>query len=607
MSSVVFGRARVSEELECGFIPSEIIDQLQSDDSSQHIEAAQALLSTAQKTPINNIDFKSFLIFSAQFFLDDNFSVINCFNEIVEFFLPQVGQSAIDVLEEFLTMIITPLSDDRRAVRILVVNLMLLYVDTTRSLDLLRAILPLFPDQPVLAKVEMFEFATQAIQRFKPTNILYPLFVESINEAMKLNNVLSIHNASSRFMNQICSINPDFINSLPESARSLISDEDQQKLKRAATVRPPAPPSLPLLSKAPVPRQINPRGRNLIVRPTATKANSSGIAPRNGAQQRSRQVQLPSNPLPAPATTSVSSSPSFQVRPPSSDSSSQDTLEDLRERYKCQSQPGIHPPSEPHSKSGEGSSHSSQSPRAPRSMRRSQERFNLTNSGRTTPSQKDSGIDVILNSLSDSNWEVQNECIISLIDMVQTQPKFISDNLRTIVFSLMNSVTSNRSALAETALTCMRDISSEFGENMTPFFESVLNNLLSILASNKPAIARLAADCISAILVNIDRDAALNFLGKDLSNKGPLIREHLSLCIDALCGDCKDPAQLIDTVGTLLLDDDENTRDHAQAAIAQLKQNFPNLKEIEAIKKMNQQKKEAVIKAIDTSRAITFY
>lgn len=603
MSSVVFGRARVSEELECGFIPSEIIDQLQSDDSSQHIEASQALLSIAQKTPINNVDFKSFLIFSAQFFLDDNFSVINCFNEIVEVFLPQVGQNAIDVLEEFLTMIITPLSDDRRAVRILVVNLMLLYVDTTRSLDLLRAVLPLFPDQPTLAKVEMFEFATQAIQRFKPTNLLYPIFTETITEAMSLNNVLSIHNASSRFLNQICSIKPDFVNTLPDSARSLISDEDQQKLKRAATVRPPAPPSLPLISKTPVPRPINPRGRNLIVRPSATKASSSGMAPRNSNQQRSRQVQLPSNPLPPPTSSVTSSSPSFQVRPPSSDSSSQDPLDDLRERYKCQSQPGIHPPNEPHTKSGGNNSHSSQSPHAPRSLRRSQDRFNLSGQIRKESTE----IDSIVNRLQDNDWETQNECIISLIEMVQTQPKFISSNLRTIVFALMSSVSSTRSALSETALTCLRDISSEFGEDMTPFFESILGQLLSILASNKPAVARLAADCISAILVNIDRDAALQFLGKDLTNKSPLIREHLSLCIDALCGDCKDPCQLIDTIGTLLLDEDENTRDHAQAAIAQLKQNFPNLKEVEALKKMNQVKREAVIKAIDNSRSIQFY
>lgn len=592
MSSVVFGRARVSEELECGFIPSEIIDQLQSDDSSQHIEASQALLSISQKIPISNVDFKSFLIFSAQFFLDDNFSVINCFNEIVEIFLPQVGQSAIEVLEEFLTMIITPLSDDRRAVRILVVNLMLLYVDTTRSLDLLRAVLPLFPDQPTLAKVEMFDFATQAIQRFKPTNLLYPIFSETITEAMKLNNVLSIHNASSRFLNQICTINPDFINSIPDSARSLISDKDQQKLKLSANVKQPAPPSLPLISKPPVPRQINPRGRNLIVRPSATKASSSG-AQRNGLLQQKR-VQLPSNPLPPPNSTVTSSSPSFQVRPPSSDSSSADTLDDLRERYR--SGGGIHPPSESGRSNG-------QSPHAPR-MRRSQEKFSI--SGQTN---KDGGseVEIIVSKLNDNDWEVQNECIIGLIEMIQTQPKFISSNLRTIVFALMNSVSSMRSALSETALTCLRDISSEFGEDMTPFFESILGNLLNILASNKPAIARLAADCISAILVNIDRDAALDFLGRDLTNKSPLIKEHLSLCIDALCGDCKDPAQLIDTIGTLLLDDDENTRDHAQAAVAQLKQSFPNLKEIDALKKMNQQKREAVIKAIDNSRSISFY
>lgn len=588
MSSVVFGRARVSEELECGFIPTDIIDLLQSDDSSQHIEAAQSLLSTAQKTPISNVDFRALLIFSAQFFLDENFSVINCFNEVIEVFLPQVGQSAIDVLEEFLTMIITPLSDDRRAVRILIVNLMLLYVDTTKSLDLLRAVLPLFPDQPVLAKVEMFDFATQAIQRFKPTNSLYPVLADSITEATKLSSVLSIHNATSRLLNQICSINPDFIKLVPESARSMVSDADQQKFKREATVRPPAPPSLPLIAKTPVPRPINPRGRNLIVRPNAAKSSSSGSL--RNSLQRSRQVQLPSNPLPPPTSNAA---PAFQVRPPSSDNS--DPLDDLRERYKTPTQPSVHPPSEP-----QGPSLSSQSSHAPR-MRKSQERFNLSASKNMTD------IDNVVKCLQDSNWETQNECIISLIEMIQTQPKFISGNLRTIVFGLMNSVSSKRSALSETGLTCLRDISSEFGEDMTPFFETILNNLLNILASNRPAIARLAADCISAILVNIDREAALAFLGKDLTDKDPLIKEHLSLCIDALCGDCKDPAQLLDTVGTLLLDEDENTRDHAQASIAQLKQNFPNLKDTEILNKMTQVKREAIIKAIDSARPNPLY
>ncbi|OHT06424.1 hypothetical protein TRFO_05637 [Tritrichomonas foetus] len=585
MSSVVFGRAHVSEELECGFIPSNIIDELQSNDSSQHIEAAQNLLSLSEKSPIESIDFKSFLIFSAQFFLDDNFSVINCFNEIVEGFLPQVGQSAIDVLEEFLTMIITPLSDDRRAVRILVVNLMLLYIDTTRSLDLLRALLPLFPDQPVLAKTEMLDFATQSIQRLRPTNALYPVMAEAITEALKLTDI-SIQNAAARLLNQICSINPEFIKMLPQSATSFLSDEDQRKLQKAAAVRRPAPPSLPLLVKTPIiPKpQLNPRGRNLILRPNVNKNNKVHVTSHSGPQAPSGRA----GPL-----------------PPMQPEISEDPLNELRDRYQCQSQPGIHPPAEP--RPPEHAGRSSQAPRAPR-LRISQDKFKISppgsNHSQSPNSEPLSEIDEILNNLQNNDWEIQNDTIISLIEMVQTKPKFVSSNLRAIVFALMTSVSSLRSALAETALTCLRDISSEFGEDMTPFFESILNHLLTVLMSNRPAIARLAADCISAILVNIDRDAALKFLGKDHSEKSSLIKEHLSLCIDALCGDCTDPSELLDTIGMLLLDESDNTKEHATASLLQLNQNFENLKDLDVIKNMDTERREAIMNILKDCRPL---
>lgn len=588
MSSVVFGRAHVSEELECGFIPSEIIESLQADDSSRHIEAAQGLLSITNQTPISAIDIKSFLIFSAQFFLDDNFSVINCFNEMIEICLTQTDQSLINFLEEFLTMIITPLSDDRRAVRILIVNLMLLYVDKTKSLDLLRALLPLFPDQPILAKVEMLDFATQAIQRFTPTNQVYDAMADSIKEALSIQNSMSIQNAASRLINQVCSINPNFHKLLPKSALTLLSNEDQDKFKKAAAVKQPAPPSLALLVKTPIiPKpQLNPRGRNLLVRPQVNKNATS----RSHAHQR--QVQLPN--LPSATSTSA---PQFQVRPPPSDDST-NPIDELRERY--QSQPQVHPPSEP----GHRSNHSGQSSRAPRlSFRRSQE-ITPIESKPDDSKPNLSEIDTILNGLQDENWEIQNDTIISLIEIMQTRPMFISQNLRSLVFALMTSVSSLRSALAETALTCLRDLSSEFGEDMTSFFETVLNHLLTILSSKRPAIARLAADCISAILVNIDRDAALKYLGKDLSQKSMLIKEHLSLCIDALCGDCNDPSELIDSIGTLLMDENENTREHAKAAIAQLKQKFDNLKDLEILKSISPPKREIIIDAIENAKPL---
>ena len=70
----------------------------------------------------------------------------------------------------------------------------------------------------------------------------------------------------------------------------------------------------------------------------------------------------------------------------------------------------------------------------------------------------------------------------------------------------------------------------------------------------------MAADCISAIIVNIDRNAALEYLGRDHSGQPSQVREHIALCIDALCGDCYEPSQLLPAIANLLLDDSENTR-----------------------------------------------
>jgi hypothetical protein len=216
----------------------------------------------------------------------------------------------------------------------------------------------------------------------------------------------------------------------------------------------------------------------------------------------------------------------------------------------------------------------------------------LTKSHETT-------IESLSELLQNPNWEIQNDAIVGLMDIVLEKPQFVSQNLRVIVFGLIPAVSSLRSGLAESALTCLREIASEFGEDITPFFEPLVKHLFAMIASNRQAVARLAADCVSAVLVNIDRTAALEFLGRDHSIQPPEVREHLALCIDAMCGDCDEPSQLLPTIATMLLDPRDNTREHAQAAICQLGQKFEDLLANSTLTEMDQKRRLAIINALD--------
>lgn len=572
MSSVVFGKARVtSDEVMCGFIPESIVSMMQSSNGSHHVEAAQTLLDLVNKVQIEAVDFPGFVIFCQQHFMDDNFSVINCFNEMIESLLPRVGLQCIDSLEEFLTMIITPLSDQRRSVRILVVNLMLLYVETSQSLELVKALLPFFSDQPNLAKTEILDFSTQAIERFRPDEDLYAEIRDVIKNAFETTSI-SIQNAASRLLNSICTICPDFTTTIPSSTISLLPEDDQKLLN---ATRAPAKPLVARLSK-PV-RVSNPRSKNIIFRPRPGKMGPHAARPRLPPMQAHPEAPTPRLNSPEQA------------------------LEDLRDKYKCQSQPGIHPPDRPRPPDTceRAKSPRAMNPRARRSM----------GAVAPPPVPKDpparrklpDDIESVSELLQDENWEVQNEVIIELIEAVQEKPEFITRNLRVLCFDLMTSVSSLRSALAETALTCLRDMASEFGEDMTPFFETILTHIMTLLSSTRQAIARLAADCVSVILINVDRNAALEFLAKDHSQRSPEVKEHLALCLDALCGDCYEPSQLIPTIAMLLMDQGDNTREHAAAALIQLKQKFEDLMENPCLEMLDPEKLQVIESVVNGS------
>lgn len=555
MDSIIFGEAKISKELACGFIPPNIIEELDSENPDDHINAAQELVSMVEKIPFDMINVPEFIVFSQPYFLDENFSVINSFNEIIEILIPQCGHGALSFLEEFLTMTITPMSDQRRAVRILTINLLLLYIQTTQSLDLLVALMPLFTDQPSRARTEILDFATQSIQRITPTAALYRNFAELLIDAFKYPEI-AVQTSAARLLNQLFTINHEFVNMLPENILSYLSEDDQNKMIKVASIKPKPPMSRPVLPNLSFkPKQItNPRAGKMIIRPkigqNSVRAHSQKPIP-NLPIIEQKNEQVPQNPI-----------------------------EDLRDRYKCQSQPKVHPP-EPRPMEPSPRSKSPHAPR-PRSL--------------VTPPKYSNQFDLLLNDLQSESWEVQNDAIIAIIEMVDSNPKMISSNLRVIVFSLMNSVSSQKIALAESALTCLCEICSEFGEDMTSFYDTILNHMLVLLTSKRCSISRLAADTISAILVNIDRDSAIEFLSKDHSKQDPLVKEHLSLCIDALCGDCKDPIRLLPTIANFL--QEPITKDHAKASLFQLYQTEPSLNQTDVYKKLNGEDKNAIDNAL---------
>jgi hypothetical protein len=78
-------------------------------------------------------------------------------------------------------------------------------------------------------------------------------------------------------------------------------------------------------------------------------------------------------------------------------------------------------------------------------------------------------IDRLSELIQNPDWEVQNNAIVGLMDIVLEKPQFVGQNLRVTVFVLMPAVSSLRSGLAESALTCLREIASEFGETLHHF------------------------------------------------------------------------------------------------------------------------------------------
>ena len=167
----------------------------------------------------------------------------------------------------------------------------------------------------------------------------------------------------------------------------------------------------------------------------------------------------------------------------------------------------------------------------------------------------------------------KNNCLKGFI--LDLQNLIISTNLKSLVFEITEIAPSIRTALAKTALECLQKLIDHF--DFTPFFESIVNQLLKLLLSSKAFIAKLSHDCISSILRSINRKKAFEFLAKNHKSKPGPCKAQLSASLLEIIESCEDPVPLLTTLGCFLTDANPEVRDHAKISVITLGVNFPNL------------------------------
>ena len=210
------------------------------------------------------------------------------------------------------------------------------------------------------------------------------------------------------------------------------------------------------------------------------------------------------------------------------------------------------------------------------------------------PARQTPTIDSVMEDLKSSDWEKQNSALSTLTSLLESDPDVVSGNLRVIVMDVVEIAPSIRSALSKTALTCLCKLAETHGSDFTPFFEAVVNDLLTLLLSSKAFIASLAGDCISTIIRKVNRKKALDFLAGDHKKRASVCRAHLALCLSELCCDCEDPSLLMKSLGSFVTDANPDTRKHARTALLLLKDKFPDLKNIASSVITDESEKKAV-------------
>lgn len=208
---------------------------------------------------------------------------------------------------------------------------------------------------------------------------------------------------------------------------------------------------------------------------------------------------------------------------------------------------------------------------------------------------------IVADLQSTSDWEKQNSALVHITSLINGSPSFISANIRVLVFEIVPLCSSVRSALSKTALECLTSIASSFGAEMNPFFESVVNSILTILLSSRGFITRLASTCISTILHSVARKRALDYLTGDHKKRPGSCKAALAMCIEELVGEGGDEdssPEVIKAIGSFITDANPEARKYARGAIKKIAASNPNLKSAVSNMKMDESEKKVILDAI---------
>lgn len=215
------------------------------------------------------------------------------------------------------------------------------------------------------------------------------------------------------------------------------------------------------------------------------------------------------------------------------------------------------------------------------------------------PRVKELSVDDIISDLRSSEWEKQNDAASYLTKLVITNTSFVHDNLRVFVFELFPLTVSIRSALAKTALICLKELAEKFGQDFSPFFEATLNELLVVILSSKIFINKLASECIDLILEGINRRQAIDFLLQDHRKRPVQCRVALSANLAKLCSDIDDPNRVITSLGWFVTDASPDVRKNARSAIAKMKEKFSGFKYMVVNSSLDESEKKVVLSNLD--------
>lgn len=174
--------------------------------------------------------------------------------------------------------------------------------------------------------------------------------------------------------------------------------------------------------------------------------------------------------------------------------------------------------------------------------------------------------------LKAKEWEDVNTSILQLTQKIDTLAPDINNQLRDVIFSLLESAASLRSILAKNALECLEKMIPHEKIIFTPIADFVASSLLNIVGSSKQFIAAIAGRCFDALMVRIPMAKASEIIFAECKRKQDKARAKIAQCIDMLVRNTNDYAPLVKPLCLLANDAGPDARKFSRSALIYIAQ-----------------------------------